>query len=160
MTEAIRLAREAYLSGDYAIGAVVVRGEEIIARGTNRVKVDANPTHHAEIVAIREASKALESRHLENCVLYTTHEPCPMCAAAAIWARMDGIICGARMGDMIDYRSVNGNVNWSWRTIRISAQDVLARGEPKLFLIGDFMRQECIALFHSEKVAQQHRLHR
>ena len=112
MEEAIGLAREAYLSGDYAIGAVVVQDNQIIARGANRIKIDSDPTQHAEIVAIREAAMQFNSRHLENCVLYTTHEPCLMCAAAAVWARMAGIVSGARLEDMIDYRAVNGNGDW------------------------------------------------
>jgi tRNA(adenine34) deaminase len=77
---AIEEAQKAKANGDYAIGAVIVKNGSVLAKGTNRVKLDNDPTHHAEIVAIREATKQLNSRHLEESVLYTTHEPCPMCA--------------------------------------------------------------------------------
>ncbi len=149
MESAIHEARRVRDAGDYAIGAVIVRDREIISRGGNRVKLDINPVRHAEIVAICDAAEKLQSRVLTGCVLYTTHEPCPMCASAAVWARMDGIVSGADMYDMVHYRSVNGNPEWSWRTIYIPASDVLERGEPRLFHVRHFMRDECKALFHS-----------
>lgn len=143
--EAIR-ARE---NGDYAIGAVIVCDEQVIVRSTNRSKIDQDATQHAEIVAIREASRLLGSRYLENCILYTTHEPCPMCASAVVWAKMKGLVFGARMEDMAEYRVNNGNKDWKWRTINISSREVLTKGDPQVDLVEDFMRNECRMLFHS-----------
>jgi len=68
-------------------GAVVVKDGEIIAEGFNRVTSDNDPTAHAEIIAIREACKKLKSFQLDDCVIYTSCEPCPMCLGAIYWAR-------------------------------------------------------------------------
>ena len=81
-------------------GAVVVRGSEIISRGWNRVTSTNDPTAHAEVVAIRAAAEALQSFSLEGCVLYTSCEPCPMCLAAAYWARMERIGLAADLATM------------------------------------------------------------
>ena len=149
MEVAIEEALNSKNKGDYAVGAVIVKEDKIIVKVGNRIKLDKDPTQHAEIVAIREASKILGTRHLENCVLYTTHEPCPMCSSAAIWARMEGIVSGAKMEDMIDYRIENSNEDWSWRTIHIKASTIIEKGDPKIFLVEEFMRDECRKLFHS-----------
>ncbi|MBI1972849.1 nucleoside deaminase [Candidatus Woesearchaeota archaeon] len=149
MKAAILEAQEASSKGDYAIGAVIVRDREILIATGNRIKLDNDPTQHAEIVAIRRASQLLGNRHLEDCILYATHEPCPMCAGAAIWARMKGIVYGATIEDMIQYSQRNGNHSWSWRTIDIPASLILEKGEPRLLLVKEFMRDECKRLFRS-----------
>src|SRR5262245_8532412 len=95
MRLAIAEAEGARKAGDYAIGAVVVSNEGVLSSSGNRVKVEADPTQHAEIAAIRKACASVKRRHLEGAILYTTAEPCPMCAAAAIWARMAGIVSGS-----------------------------------------------------------------
>lgn len=118
-------------------------------KGGNKIILDKDPTQHAEIVAIRKAANVLGERFLEDCTLYTTHEPCPMCTSAAIWARMKGIVSGATLHDMINYRKKNGTRERTWRTIDIPASEVLEKGDPKLFLIEEFMREECNKLFHS-----------
>src|SRR5260221_5948534 len=104
MQAAIKLALESKENGHYAIGSVIVMNNKIIAKGMNRVKRDEDPTQHAEIVAIREATKKLGTRPLTECILYTTHEPCPMCMGAIIFARMKGLVFGARTEDMKDFR--------------------------------------------------------
>lgn len=149
MEAAIREAIKAKNQGDYAIGAVIVRNNEIIAKTGNRIKLDKDPTQHAEIAAIREATNVLDSQYLENCVLYTTHEPCAMCAAAAIWAKLKGIVAGTTLKDMANYRLKNGNDRYTWRTIKMTASEVIKQGDPKPFLIEGFMREECKKLFHS-----------
>ena len=68
-----------------------MRGEEILAEGTNRVTSTMDPTAHAEVVAIREACRRLESFSLAGCELYTSCEPCPMCLGAIYWARLDRV---------------------------------------------------------------------
>ena len=90
MREAIRLAEKGVSQGDGGpFGAVVVRDGVIVGRGWNRVVVDKDPTAHAEINAIRDACRNLDSFQLDGCELYTSCEPCPMCLAAAYWARID-----------------------------------------------------------------------
>jgi tRNA(Arg) A34 adenosine deaminase TadA len=148
MEAAISEALKTREKGDYAIGAVIAKGDTVIIKVGNMLKRDNDPTSHAEIVAIRQAAKLLGSRYLEGCVLYTTHEPCPMCAGAAIWAKMEGIVFGAKMGDMSDFRAKHGNNDWQWRTIKIPASTIIAQGDPKLALVEGFMRDECKKLFH------------
>lgn len=90
MSEAIRLSLER-LNSDTAgpFGAVIAREGEIIGRGWNQVTASNDPTAHAEMVAIREACRRLGYFHLAGCELYSSCEPCPMCLAAAYWARLD-----------------------------------------------------------------------
>ena len=87
MREAIRLSRQKMQAGAGGpFGAVVVRNNQIIARGWNRVTSANDPTAHAEITAIRAACKKLRTFQLDDCELYTSCEPCPMCLAAIYWA--------------------------------------------------------------------------
>ncbi len=92
MDEAIRLSVETMSEGkDGPFGAVVVKDNNIIGRGANAVISTNDPTAHAEIIAIREASKNIGSFTLEGCEIYTSCEPCPMCLAAVYWARINTI---------------------------------------------------------------------
>jgi tRNA(Arg) A34 adenosine deaminase TadA len=92
MQQAVRLSHEKMLAGAGGpFGAVVVLDNKIIGSGWNQVTSLNDPTAHAEVVAIREACKHLSSFHLKNAILYTSCEPCPMCLAAAFWARIDKI---------------------------------------------------------------------
>lgn len=89
MREAIRLSRRMMERGAGGpFGAVVVRDGQVIARGWNRVTSTNDPTAHAEVVAIRAAARRLRRFHLEDCELYTSCEPCPMCLGAIYWARL------------------------------------------------------------------------
>jgi guanine deaminase len=89
MREAIRLSKEMMRRGKGGpFGAVVVKANEIIGRGSNQVTSTNDPTAHAEIGAIREACRRLKTFHLDDCDLYSSCEPCPMCLAAIYWARI------------------------------------------------------------------------
>ena len=149
MRLAIAEAEAARRAADYAIGAVVVRDGVVLASSGNRIKLECDPTQHAEIAAIRLACASLRTRHLEGGILYTTAEPCPMCTAAAIWARMSGIVSGSTIEDMAEFRAKFGNPEWTWRTVDIAARAVLNQGDPKLFLVEGFLREECRLLFHN-----------
>jgi len=94
LREAIAEAHAAEQSGEVPVGAIIVRNNEIIARGRNRVIADSDPTAHAEIVALRAASHALGNYRIEGCDLYTTLEPCAMCAGAILHARIRRLIYG------------------------------------------------------------------
>ena len=96
MREALILAREAEAAGEVPVGAVIVRDGQIVGRGFNRPIADRDPTAHAEIVAIREAAAFLKNYRLDNSVLYTTVEPCVMCAGAVVHARLSRLVFGAR----------------------------------------------------------------
>jgi tRNA(Arg) A34 adenosine deaminase TadA len=92
MEEAIRLSREGSRAGEGGpFGCVIVKGEEIIGRGNNKVLLLNDPTAHAEMVAIRDACRHLGDYQLEGCEVYTSCEPCPMCLGALYWARPDRI---------------------------------------------------------------------
>ncbi|MCB9264071.1 MAG: nucleoside deaminase [Lewinellaceae bacterium] len=100
MQEAIRLAIEGVRAGyGGPFGAVVVKGDEIIGRGQNRVLADKDPTAHAEMVAIREACRQLGHFQLDGCVVYASSEPCPMCLGALYWARPSRIVFGSGRED-------------------------------------------------------------
>lgn len=80
-------------------GAVIVKGDSVVADGWNQVTSTSDPTAHAEVVAIRRACTALGGWNLSGCVLYSSCEPCPMCLAAAYWARVDRIVFAASRSD-------------------------------------------------------------
>lgn len=92
---AIAEAEAAERDGEVPVGAVVVHEGEIIARGNNRVLRDSDPTAHAEIVAMRAAGAVLSNYRLEGCTLYTTLEPCAMCAGAILHARIARLVYAA-----------------------------------------------------------------
>ena len=77
------------------VGAVVARGDEVVARAGNAREREQDPTAHAEILALRQAARAVGSWHLEGCTLYVTLEPCAMCAGALVLARIDRLVFGA-----------------------------------------------------------------
>lgn len=148
MQAAIKAAREAYAQGDYAVGCVVVADSQIVASGANSTHVDADATQHAEMMAIRSASRALKTKDLSICTLYSTHEPCPMCMSAAIWARVGGLAFGATMEDHKHFRDAFGNRDWPWRVIDIPAAEVANRSSSDIHIVAGFMRQACLELFH------------
>ena len=94
MDLALEEARLAAEHGDVPVGAVVIHGGEVIARGHNRREVDQDPTAHAEILALQAAAEVLGSWRLSGASLYVTLEPCPMCAGALVNARVDHVIYG------------------------------------------------------------------
>ena len=96
MDFALRAAIEAGHAGDVPIGAVVVHEGEIVAIAANRREQDQDPTGHAEILALRQAGRALGAWRLNDCTLYVTLEPCPMCMGAAINARLGRLVFACR----------------------------------------------------------------
>ena len=100
LREALRLAAESSASGvNGPFGAVIVRNGVVVGRGWNRVVEEADPTAHAEILAIRDAARELGSHVLADCVLYASCEPCPMCMAAVYWARIGRVVYAAGAED-------------------------------------------------------------
>jgi tRNA(adenine34) deaminase len=94
MREAIRQAKKAAALGDVPIGCVIVREGKIIARGYNRRNADKSVLSHAEIISIRKACRKAEDWRLEDCTMYVTLEPCPMCAGAIVQARIPRVVIG------------------------------------------------------------------
>ena len=95
MGEALRVAEHAQREGDVPVGAVVVMDGRIVGLGRNRREVDADPAAHAEIVALRQACRALGRWRVDGATLYVTLEPCPMCAGALVNARVARLVYGA-----------------------------------------------------------------
>lgn len=94
MKDAIRQAKKAYAIGEVPIGCVIVRDGKIISRGYNRRTIDKNTLAHAELAAIKKASKKLDDWRLEGCTMYVTLEPCQMCAGALVQSRIDRVVVG------------------------------------------------------------------
>ena len=92
---ALREAERAFDAGEVPVGALVVKGGQIVGRGHNQVERLRDPTAHAEILAISAACETLGSKFLDGCTLYVTLEPCPMCAGAIVWARLSRLVYGA-----------------------------------------------------------------
>lgn len=96
MREALDLARKAAAAGEVPVGAVVVRDGAVVGRGHNQPIAGADPTAHAEIMAMRDAGRALGNYRLAGCALYVTLEPCVMCSGAIMHARIRRVVYGAR----------------------------------------------------------------
>jgi tRNA(adenine34) deaminase len=110
------VAADAAAASDVPIGAVIVRGGELLVRAANRTEQDQDPTAHAEVLAIREASRLLGRWRLDDCTLYVTLEPCAMCAGAIVLARLDRLVFGAwdekagmvgSVGDIVRHGKLN-----------------------------------------------------
>jgi len=95
MRQALLLAKQAQAEGEVPVGAVVLYQGQVVGMGRNRSRMDSDPSAHAEMVALREAGKALNNYRLEGCELFATIEPCAMCAGALIHARISRLIYGA-----------------------------------------------------------------
>lgn len=95
MAEALKEARKAFDKGEIPIGAVIVKDDEIIARGHNMTEESKDPTAHAEMIAIRKAAEVLGGWRLPGCSMYVTIEPCSMCAGAMVWARIEKLYIGS-----------------------------------------------------------------
>jgi tRNA(adenine34) deaminase len=120
MRLALEEARSAAAGGDVPVGAVIVRGEEILGRAGNAREREQDPTAHAEILALRQASGATRSWHLEGCAMVVTLEPCAMCAGAIVLARLDRLVFGASdpkagfagsLGDLVQDGRLNHEVD-------------------------------------------------
>lgn len=134
MALALAEARAAVGHGDVPIGSVIVRGGEAIAQARNRREADADPTGHAEVLALREAGKRLGRWRLDDCTLYVTLEPCVMCAGAIVLARIPLIVFGApdpkagaviSIAQVFDLRGLNHQPRWRMGVLRAESEALL-----------------------------------
>ncbi|TNF73956.1 MAG: tRNA adenosine(34) deaminase TadA [Acidobacteria bacterium] len=116
MRQAVEEAERAARRGEIPVGAVIVRQGEIIGRGHNRRETDDDPLAHAEILAIRQAARAVGNWRLVGCTIYVTLEPCAMCAGALVNSRVDRLVFGTRdpkagfcgsLGDLVTDERLN-----------------------------------------------------
>lgn len=140
MRLAIRKAAEGVRKGQTPFGSCIVRGGEVIAAAHNTVWKSVDPTAHAEVNAIRRASRKLKSIDLSGCVLYSTCEPCPMCFSATHWARLDAVVFGARIADA---RRLGFN------ELAVPDRTLKRLGRSPVALVEDFLRVECMDLFRA-----------
>ena len=96
MREALKLAAKAFEAGEVPVGAVMVQGDKVIARAHNQVEQLKDATAHAEMIAITQAASSVGDWRLQECTLYVTKEPCPMCAGAAVLSRVRRIVFGVK----------------------------------------------------------------
>lgn len=134
----MRLALEEAKKGDSPYGAVIVKDNEVVAKGYNTVKRDSDPSAHAEINVIRSLTTKINNPFLEGYTIYTTGEPCPMCATACVWAGISEIVIGASIQDLI-------SVNQS--QINISCEEIIAKGFRKIKVRKGLLKEECLELF-------------
>ena len=138
---ALDLARDAAMRNEVPIGAVVVRDGTIIAAASNRTVRDQDPTAHAEVLAIREASSKLDRWRLDDCTLYVTLEPCAMCAGAMVLSRLKRVVFGA----WDEKAGMAGSVGDLLRHPRLNHRPEVRAGvlaEECAQLLGDFFRSQ------------------
>ncbi|MHA1871437.1 MAG: nucleoside deaminase [Promethearchaeota archaeon] len=138
MRMAIEKTKEGMKEGQTPFGACIVKDGEVIACEHNKVWATTDITAHAEIVAIREACKKLNTIDLSGCVIYSTCEPCPMCFSAIHWARISTIVYGASIAD-----AQGGGFN----ELTISNHQMKDLGRSKVEIIDNFLKDECVELF-------------
>ena len=136
--EAVKQARKAGEIGDVPIGCVIVFEDKIIARAYNRRNKDKSTLAHAEIIAIKKACKKLGDWRLEDCTMYITLEPCPMCAGAIIQSRIKRVVLGA----------MNPKAGCAGSIINILQTDVFNH-KTKISLIDEPLHSECVSLLTS-----------
>lgn len=99
MELALEKAKESLKRGEYPVGCVIVKDDKVVGKGSNRGRTSNDITAHAEILAIKDACENLGTRFLEGCSVYTTVEPCLMCAQAAVYAKIDKVVYGTELGE-------------------------------------------------------------
>ncbi len=133
MRMAIAKAEEA----DQPFGALIVKGGKVIAAVGNTVKSERNPLAHAEINAIQLALRELGTKNLESCTIYSTVEPCPMCAGAIIWSGIDKLVYGAGIGEIEQYVP----------QIKLGAREIASYSPQKIEVVGGILSELCVAVF-------------
>lgn len=150
MELAIAEAKRAGDRGDYPIGSVITRRtdkhEVVVASAGNRVKTSGSSIKHVELETLKYVSSGY-GRYLPDFVLYSTHEPCAMCAGACVWSRIGAVVFGVSQEDIDAYGRKCGTEDYKWRACLISCRFVLEKGNHHAPVFGGFLRKECQKLF-------------
>lgn len=144
MWRAVEVAERGIAAGQTPFGAVIVRGDSVVAEAHNTVWLTGDPTAHAEVGAIRKASSALRTINLSNCSMYTTCEPCPMCLAATHWSKIDVVYYGATIADATAA---------GFCELCVAAKLLAELGGSPLRVETGPLHPECVALFAKWKAA-------
>ncbi|MBT8400068.1 MAG: nucleoside deaminase [Rhodothermia bacterium] len=134
----MKMAIEEARKGDAPYGALIVRDDSLLTGGFNTTKRDYDPTAHAEVNAIRAATKRQVVRLLEGCTLYATGEPCVMCAGAAVWAGVSRIVFGATVEQLAEAGQ---------HQIHVSSFSVARAGFREIEVVGGVLADEVLKLF-------------
>jgi guanine deaminase len=134
----MRLALAQAKEGDTPYGAVIVKDNEVVAVAHNTVSRDNDPSAHAEINVIRSLTAKLKNHFLEGYSIYTTCEPCPMCATACVWSGLSEIVYGASIQELI-------SINQS--QINLSCEEVIAKSFRNIKVTKGILKNECLELF-------------
>ena len=140
MRLAIQAAWQGLGKGEMPFGACIVRKEQVLSVSHNSAKANIDTTAHAEVQAIREASRQLRTLELAGCVIYSTCEPCPMCFTACLWAKIGRIVYACRIED-----AEKAGI----RQIPISSSRMKQLGQSDVQLVGDVLREESLRLFEA-----------
>jgi len=150
MELAVSEAKRAGDRGDYPIGAVITRltggREVVIASAGNRVKTSGSSIKHVELETLKYVSSGY-GRYLPDFVLYSTHEPCAMCAGACVWSRIGAVVYGVSQEDIAAYGRKSGTEEYKWRACLIPCRLVFEKGNHHIPVTGGFLRKECQKLF-------------
>jgi tRNA(Arg) A34 adenosine deaminase TadA len=138
MRLAVAEAHQSRQEGNKGYGAVVVRGDRILARAHDTAVTEQDPSLHAEVNAIRQAVRATGETDLCGAVLFSTCEPCPMCASLAVWANLTTIVFGASIAETAALGKAR---------ILVSAAEIIARGPSMIDIVPGVLSEECLALY-------------
>lgn len=138
MRRALDMAEAGMLRGQSPFGCIIVRDSRIIAEAHNQVWRDCDPTAHAEVIAIRRAAVKLGTIDLTGCDLYSTCEPCPMCASAIHWAKISRVCYGASIADA---------ATAGFSELEVPIADVYSRGRSPVVILPRHLSADCAALF-------------
>jgi tRNA(Arg) A34 adenosine deaminase TadA len=138
MRLAIEEARQSRREGNKGYGAVAVLGERLLAQGHDTAVVETDPSLHAEMNVLRQAARMLGTGNLSGVVLLSTCEPCPMCAAMAVWSNVSAIVFGASAAET----AARGKLR-----ILVSAQEIVSKSPVIIEVISGILHEECLALY-------------
>ena len=140
MQLAIRSAWQGVAKGEMPFGACIVRKGQVVSVAHNSAQTDMDTTAHAEVQAIRAASRRLKALELTGCVIYSTCEPCPMCFTACVWAKVGRIVYACRIEDA---------ERVGIRQVPISSARMNKLGQSGVEMMGDVLREESLKLFEA-----------
>jgi tRNA(Arg) A34 adenosine deaminase TadA len=143
---AIDVAREGMAKGQTPFGSCIVRDGEVLACAHNTVWLDTDITAHAEVQAIRQACRKVDSIKLSGAVIYSTTEPCTMCFSAIHWAKIELIVFGSQIRDAKEY---------GFKELHIPNEEMKVLGESPVDIIEDVLREECVELFREWRASSR-----